>query len=336
MKLKTIANAIGGDCRGPDDTEIHSLAPAATAGPNQLTFVAQSRFLRHLAGSRAEAVILREDDLTGWNGSAIVCADPYVGYARAAQLLDTTPVPDPGCHPSVVAAADAKIDCSASIGAHCVVESGARVGADVILGPGCVIEEGAVIGAATRLYANVTVYHGVLVGERCVIQSGAVLGSDGFGNAKEDDRWIRIPQLGTLKVGDDVQIGANSTIDRGALDDTVIGDGVVIDNQVQIAHNCRIGDHTGIAGCVGISGSVKIGCYCTLAGGVGIVDNVTIADHVHVTTMTLISSSICSPGVYSSGTGQMPNRQWRRSVARFRQLDRLASRVTFLERKLSE
>ena len=336
MKLKTIASAIGGDCRGQGDTEIYSLAPAATAGPNQLTFVAHSRFLRHLAGSRAEAVILREDDLTGWNGAAIVCADPYAGYARAAQLLDTTPVPDPGCHPSVVAATDAKIDHSASIGAHCVVESGARIGAGAILGPGCVIAEGAVIGGATRLYANVTVYHGVLVGERCVIQSGAVLGSDGFGNAKEDDRWIRIPQLGALKVGDDVQIGANSTIDRGALDDTVIGNGVVIDNQVQIAHNCRIGDHTGIAGCVGISGSVEIGCCCTLAGGVGIVDNVTIADHVHVTTMTLISSSIYSPGVYSSGTGQMPNRQWRRSVARFRQLDRLARRLKSLERKLSE
>ena len=190
MKLKIIANAIGGDCRGHGDIEIHSLAPAATAGPNQLTFVAQSRFLRHLAGSRAEAVILREDDLTSWTGSAIVCADPYAGYARAAQLLDTTPVPDPGCHQSAVAAADANIHRSASIGANCVVESGARIGADAILGPGCVIAEGAVIGAATRLYANVTVYHGVLVGDRCVIQSGVVLGSDGFGNAKEDDRWL--------------------------------------------------------------------------------------------------------------------------------------------------
>jgi UDP-3-O-[3-hydroxymyristoyl] glucosamine N-acyltransferase len=336
LKLKTIANAIGGDCRGPGDTEIHSLAPTATAGPNQLTFVAQSRFLSHLAASRAEAVILREDDLIGWNGSAIVCADPYAGYALAAQLLDTTPVPDPGCHPSSVTAVDAEIDCSSSIGAHCVVECGVRIGAGAILGPGCVIAEGAVIGAATRLYANVTVYHGVLVGERCVIQSGAVLGSDGFGNAKEDDRWIRIPQLGTLKIGDDVQIGANTTIDRGALDDTMIGNGVVIDNQVQIAHNCQIGDHTGIAGCVGIAGSVEIGRYCTLAGGVGIVDNVTITDNVHVTTMALISSSIFSSGVYSSGTGQMPNKQWLRSVARFRQLDGFARRLKSLERKFSE
>jgi UDP-3-O-[3-hydroxymyristoyl] glucosamine N-acyltransferase len=336
VKLKTIADAIGGDCRGPGDTEIYTLAPMATAGPNQLTFVAQSRFLRHLAGSRAEAVILREDDLTGWSGSAIVCGDPYAGYARAAQLLDTTPVPNAGCHPSAVVAADAKIDHLASIGANCVVENGVRIGAGAILGPGCVVAENAVIGAATRLYANVTVYHRVVVGERCVIQSGAVLGSDGFGNANEDNRWIRIPQLGTLVVGNDVQIGANSTIDRGALDDTVIGNGVVIDNQVQIAHNCRIGDHTGIAGCVGISGSVEIGCCCTLAGGVGIVDNVKITDHVHVTTMTLISSSISSPGAYSSGTGQMPNRQWRRSVARFRQLDQLAHRVKTLEQKRSE
>lgn len=336
MKLRTIASSIGGDCRGSGETEIYSLAPVTTAGPNQLTFVAQPRFLRYLAGSHAAAVILREDDLTGWNGAAIVCADPYVGYARAAQLLDTTPVPGPGCHPSAVVAADAKIDSSASIGAHCVVESGAKISAGVILGPGCVIAEDVVIGIATRLYANVTVYHGVLVGQRCVIQSGAVLGSDGFGNAKVGDRWIRIPQLGTLKIGDDVQIGANSTIDRGSLGNTVIGNGVVIDNQVQIAHNCRVGDHTGIAGCVGISGSVEIGRCCTLAGGVGIVDNVKIVDHVHVTTMTLISSSIRSPGVYSSGTGQMLNREWRRSVGRFRQLDRLARRLNAVERKLSE
>lgn len=240
MKLKEIASAIGGDCRGTGDTEIHSLAPMATAGPNQLTFVAQSRFLRHLAGSRAEAVILREDDLAGWNRSAIVCVDPYVGYARAAQLLDTTPAPEPGCHPSAIVAADAKIDRLASIGPHCVVENGASIGPGAVLGPGCVIAEGAVIGAATRLYANVTIYHRVLVGERCVIQSGAVLGSDGFGNAKEDDRWIRIPQLGTLEVGDDVQIGANSTIDRGALGNTVIGNGVVMDNLVDVCFASHI------------------------------------------------------------------------------------------------
>jgi UDP-3-O-[3-hydroxymyristoyl] glucosamine N-acyltransferase len=334
LKLKTIAKAIGGECRGQEDTEIYSIAPAATAGANQLTFIANSRFLRQLVNSRAGAVILREGDLVGWDGSAIVCADPYVGYARTAQILDTTPVPDPGQHPSAVVADDATIDPSASIGAHCVVEKAVRIGKGVILGHGCVIAEGVAIGAATRLYANVTVYHGVVIGERCIVQSGAVLGSDGFGNAKEDGRWIRIPQLGTLRVGNDVQIGANTTIDRGALNDTVIGNGVVIDNQVHIAHNCLIGDHTGIAGCVGIAGSVEIGCRCTLAGGVGVVDNVTIVDDVHITTMTLISSSISSPGVYSSGTGQMLNRQWRRSVARFRQLDRLARRLKSVEQKI--
>ena len=334
MKLKKIANAIGGYCIGDDDIEIDSLAPVHSAGPTQLTFVAHSRLLDQLARSRAGAVILRQEDLDGWHGSAIVCADPYLGYARTAQLMDSTPVPDPGQHPTATVAMDAKVDRSAAVGPSCVVESRAIIGPGAMVGPGCVIGEEAVIGAAARLYANVTVYHRVLVGERCVVQSGAVLGSDGFGNAKQDGRWVRIPQLGTLKIGDDVQIGANSTIDRGALEDTIIGNGVVIDNQVQIAHNCEIGDHTGIAGCVGIAGSVKIGRCCTLAGGVGIADHVTITDDVHLTTMTLITSSILEPGIYSSGTGQMPNREWRRSVGRFRQLERMARRLKLLEGKL--
>ena len=336
MKIKDIASAIGGDCRGNDDIEIHSLAPMSGAGPNQLTFVANPKFLIHLNGSRAGAVILREDDLADWDGAAIVCRYPYVGYAKAAQLLDTTPSSVPGVHPSAVVAADSVVDTSASVGANCVIDSSASIGSGVVIGPGCVISEGVSVGKGARLYANVTVYHGVTVGDRCIVQSGAVLGSDGFGNAREDNRWIRIPQLGGLIIGDDVQVGANTTIDRGSLSDTVIGNGVVIDNQVQIAHNCRIGDHTGIAGCVGISGSVVIGRYCTFAGGVGIADNVTITDQVHVTTMSLISSSIPSSGVYSSSIGQMPDRLWKRSVVRFRQLDKIARRLRALERKLNK
>jgi len=333
LKLKEIASAIGGECRGEGDTEIYSLAPISVAGPNQLTFVANLKFSVQLTESRAEAVILREGDLRAWGGSAIVCSDPYVGYARAAQLLDTTPLPTVGRHSTSVVGTDVSIDSSASIGAHCVIGSGVRIGPGVFVGPGSVISEGATVGASTRLYSNVTIYHGVLVGDRCVIQSGAVLGSDGFGNAREVDHWIRIPQLGTLRVGDDVQIGANSTIDRGSLRDTVIGNGVVIDNQVQIAHNCHIGDHTGIAACVGIAGSVQIGRCCTLAGGVGVADNITISDHVHITMMASISSSIGTSGIYSSGTGQMPNRQWRRSAVRFRQLDAIVRRLKFLEQK---
>ena len=169
-----------------------------------------------------------------------------------------------------------------------------------------------------------------------MVQSGAVLGSDGFGNARENDLWIRIPQLGGLSIGDDVQVGASTTIDRGSLGNTVVGNGVVIDNQVQIAHNCNIGDHTGIAGCVGISGSVTIGKHCTLAGGVGVADNVEIADHVHITTMSLVSSSIRSSGIYSSGTGQMPNRVWKRAIVHFRQLESIVRRLKALERSLDK
>ena len=334
MKVKDIASAIGGDCRGNGDTEVHNLAPISEAGPHQLTFVSNSRFRIHLAKSRAGAVILREDDLTAWSGTAIVCHDPYVGYARAAQILDTTPSPPVGIDHSAIVATDSVVDCSASIGANCVIESRSTIGADTIIGPGCVISEGASVGKGTRLYANVIVYHGVRIGERCVVQSGAILGSDGFGNARENDRWIRIPQLGGLSIGDDVQVGANTTIDRGSLGNTVVGNGVVIDNQVQIAHNCNIGDHTGIAGCVGISGSVTIGKHCTLAGGVGITDNIEIADHVQITTMSLVSSSIRSSGIYSSGTGQMANRVWKRAIVRFRQLDNIARRLKALEHSL--
>tara|TARA_Y100000031_G_C8146491_1_gene350225 strand:- start:345 stop:962 length:618 start_codon:yes stop_codon:yes gene_type:complete len=202
----------------------------------------------------------------------------------------------------------------------------------VVLGPGCVVGEGTTIGAHSQLLANVTVGHHVVIGARCRVQSGTVLGSDGFGNSHEQGRWVRIPQLGGLTLGDDVQVGAGTAIDRGAIGDTIIGDGVVIDNQVHIAHNVQIGAHTAVAGCVGIAGSAVIGSRCTLAGIVGVADHVTIADDVHLTGMSMVTGSISEPGVYSSGTGLMPNREWRRSVVRFRQLEQLAKRLAALER----
>jgi len=336
LKLKEIATEIGGDCYGDGDTEIHGLASATLAGSGQLTFVANSRFRRFLNNCNASAVILHKDNLSKWNGPAIVCEDPYVGYARAAQLFAPKLAQEPGIHDTAIISSSAEINSLASIGINCVIEPGVKIGEGVVLGHGCIVAEGVSIGAMTTVYSNVTIYHGVEIGERCLIHSGAVLGSDGFGNAKDVDRWVRIPQVGSLRIGDDVQIGANSTIDRGTLEDTVIGNDVVIDNQVHIGHNCHIGDHVGIAGCVGIAGSVEIGQRCTLAGGVGLIDNIRLGDDVHITAMSLVSASIVTPGTYSSGTSHMPHGQWKRSAIRFRQLDDSVKRLNNLEQKLEK
>jgi len=336
LKLRDIATGINGDYRGDGDTEIYGVSSVTAAGPGQLTFVAKNRFRRLLSNCNASAVILRKDNLSDWSGSAIICEDPYVGYARAAQLLAPTSALEPGIHDTATISSSAEVNSLASIGVNCVIEPGVKIDEGVVVGHGCIVSEGVSIGAMTTLHSNVTIYHDVAIGKRCIIHSGAVLGSDGFGNAKDIDRWVRIPQVGSLRIGDDVQIGANSTIDRGTLEDTTIGNDVVIDNQVHIGHNCNIGDHVGIAGCVGIAGSVEIGQRCTLAGGVGLVDNIQLGDDVHITAMSLVSASITTPGTYSSGTAHMPHGQWKRSAIRFRQLDESIKRLSNVERKLGK
>ncbi|MDQ2695806.1 MAG: UDP-3-O-(3-hydroxymyristoyl)glucosamine N-acyltransferase, partial [Pseudomonadota bacterium] len=208
------------------------------------------------------------------------------------------------------------------------------LGPGVFVGPVCVVGEGAVLGEATRLMANVTVCHGVRLGRRVLVHPGAVIGSDGFGLANDAGRWIKIPQLGGVVIGDDVEIGANTTIDRGALDDTVIEEGVKLDNQIQVAHNVHIGAHTAVAGCVGIAGSARIGRHCTQAGGVGVAGHLEIADHVHVTGMSMVTESITAPGVYSSGLGVEPGRVWKKIRVHLRHLDDLARRVAALEKKV--
>ena len=336
MKLADLADLIGGTCRGDVALEVKALATLEAAGSSEVTFLASSRLRPQLEQCRAAAVILREEDLPSWKGPAIVCDDPQVAYARAARAFDTSPVSEPGVHPSAIVSKNASLKDSVSIGAGCVIEAEVDIGDGVALGPGCVVESGAVIGPQTRLNANVTVACRVRIGAGCYVQSGAVLGSDGFGNVKEDGRWVRIPQLGGLEIGDDVQVGAGTTIDRGALGDTLIGRGVVIDNLVHIAHNVKIGEHTAIAACVAIAGSTVIGSRCTLAGVVGVADHVTIADDVHLTGMSMVTGSITKPGVYSSGTGLMPSKEWRRSAVRFRQLDDLAKRLAVLEKRVLE
>ena len=332
MKLQEIARRVNGYCPGEGGVEITGLATLANAESHQLSFFVNSRLRDCLQSTRAGGVILREEDARMYGGPVVICENPYLAYAQVAGLFDQTPVPQPGCHSSAVIASDAVGDATAHVGPNVVVGAGACLEAGVTVGPGCVIGENVLIGQSSRLYANVTIYHGVKIGRRCVIQGGVVLGGDGFGNAKDKDQWIRIPQLGALTIGNDVQIGANTTIDRGSIEDTRVGNGVVIDNLVQIAHNCQIGDHTAIAGCVGIAGSVVIGRRCTLAGAARVADNVSIVDDVHLTVSTMVTASINRPGSYSSGMPQMASRDWWRNVARFRRLDDVVRRLRRLEK----
>lgn len=228
------------------------------------------------------------------------------------------------------------VDPTASVGAFVVIESGAQIAADVTIGAHCVIGARSVIGEGGWLAPRVTLYHDVRIGKRVVIQSGAVLGGEGFGFANSKGIWHKIAQVGGVTIGDDVEIGVNTAIDRGALADTIIGNGVKLDNQIQIAHNVQVGDHTAMAACVGISGSTKIGKHCMLAGGVGLVGHIEICDNVFLTGMTMVTHSITEPGAYSSGTAMQPAAEWRKSAARIRQLDDLARRLRQLEKRVGD
>lgn len=332
LTLAEIAARLGVGLQGDGAVTVHGVATLRNAGPGDLSFLANPRYRKHLAGTRASAVILSPEDAGQCPVPALISDNPYACYARAARLLAPPPRRRRGIDPSAVVDPSARIDESAWIGPQCVVEANARVDADAQIGPASVIGRDVHVGEASELLARVTLMHGVRIGRRVVIQPGAVIGGDGFGLANVGGQWQRVPQLGAVRIGDDVDIGANTTVDRGALDDTVIEEGVKIDNQVQVGHNVFIGAHTAIAGCVGISGSARIGRYCTLAGGVGIVGHLEIADHVHITGMSMVTRSITEAGTYSAGTPLMPNRSWRRNAVRMRSLDELAGRIDKLEK----
>ncbi|MCL6408234.1 UDP-3-O-(3-hydroxymyristoyl)glucosamine N-acyltransferase, partial [Dickeya dadantii] len=273
-------------------------------------------------------------DLPYCQVAALVVKNPYLTYAHMAQLLDTTPQPATDIAPSAVIASDATLGQQVSIGANAVIESGAQLGDGVVIGPGCFVGKNARIGAGTRLWANVTIYHRVELGEHCLIQSGTVIGSDGFGYANDRGNWVKIPQLGTVRIGDQVEIGASTTIDRGALDDTVIGNGVIIDNQCQIAHNVVIGDNTAVAGGVIMAGSLKIGRYCMIGGASVINGHMEICDKVTVTGMGMVMRPITEPGVYSSGIPLQPNKVWRKTAALVMNIDEISKRLKAVERKV--
>ncbi len=321
-----LAQRFGLELRG-EDRPVHGVGTLASAGPMQLGFLANPRYRAQLADTRAGVLVLREADADAWSGTALVARDPYAAFARIAALFEPRPARAPGIHPSAVIDATAVVDPGAHVGPLVVVGARSRIAAGAIIGPGCAVGEDCVVGEGSELVARVTLVVRVRLGKRVLVHPGAVLGADGFGIAMDHGQWLKVPQLGGVVVGDDCEIGANTTIDRGALEDTVLEQDVRLDNQIQVGHNVRIGAHTAMAGCSAVAGSATIGRHCLVGGGAGILGHLEVCDRVVVTAMSLVTHSIREPGEYSSGTPLMDNRSWRRSAARFKQLDRIARRA---------
>ncbi|MEQ8516644.1 MAG: UDP-3-O-(3-hydroxymyristoyl)glucosamine N-acyltransferase, partial [Chromatocurvus sp.] len=302
LTLGEVAARLGFELIGDAATPVTGLAPLASATARDLAFITSRQRLPELRATSAAAVILKPEWQSACPVACLVAADPYLGYARASQLFDDRVAPAGALHATAVIAADVILGERVSIGPGVVIEAGVSIGDDAVVQAGVFIGANTHVGARTRLYPNVVLYHGVRVGDDCHIHAGSVIGADGFGYARGPEGWEKIAQLGGVRLGDRVEVGACSTIDRGALDDTVIDDGVIIDNQVQIAHNCRVGKNTAIAGCVGIAGSTTIGENCTLAGAVGVSGHLDICDNVHLTGQARVTRDILTPGTYSSGT----------------------------------
>ncbi|GGX97499.1 UDP-3-O-acylglucosamine N-acyltransferase [Litchfieldella qijiaojingensis] len=332
--LEEIARRVGARLVGDGSRRVSGLATLNDAGPEDITFLANRAYLKFLPDTSAAAVLLHPNHADDCPTACLTMDNPYVGYAKLSALFDPLAARDvPGVHPTAVVAESASLGRDVQIGPQAVIEDGVRLGDRVIVGPGSVVGCDTEIGEGSRLHANVTVCHGVVIGRRAILHSGCVIGGDGFGFAHDGGRWHKIAQLGGVILGDDVEVGSCSSIDRGALGDTIIGNDVKIDSQVQIAHNVQIGDHCALAGCVGIAGSTKVGRNCMLGGGVGLSGHLTLCDGVQVTGMSLVTNSIHQPGVYSSGTGAMSNAQWRKNAVRFKQLDDIAKRLTRLEKE---
>jgi UDP-3-O-[3-hydroxymyristoyl] glucosamine N-acyltransferase len=330
-RLADLAVRFGCELRGDPDAVVDRVAPLQDAGPGAVSFLANPQYRRHLPSTRATAVVLDAATAAQCPVAALVTGNPYATYARIAQLLYPLPAVIGGRHPSAVVEPGAVIDPTACIGPNAYIANGVRIGRRASVGAGSVLLEGVQVGDDTLLMARVTLCAGTIVGERCVLQPGCVIGGDGFGHAPDRDGYVKVPQVGAVVIGNDVEVGSNSTIDRGAIGDTVIEDGVKIDNLVQVGHNVRVGAHTVMAACVGISGSTTIGKRCMLGGMVGVAGHLTICDDVALTGRTSVLKSIERPGVYSGSLWADEAPRFRRNVARFNRLDELAKRVQRLE-----
>lgn len=337
VTLGQLAAQLGAELHGDANVEVSRVANLETAQPGEISFLSDSKYRAFLETTGASAVLVKAADLAACRTNALVVADPYVGFARTAQLLDTTPAPaSAGIHPSAVVADDVVLGQNVAIGANSVIESGVVLGDGVVIGAGCFVGKASRIGDRSRLWANVTLYHNVRLGTDCLVQSGAVIGSDGFGYANQRGEWVKIPQLGGVSIGNRVEIGASTTIDRGAIDDTLIADNVIIDNQCQIAHNVEIGYGTAIAGATVMAGSTKIGKYCIIGGASVFNGHIQVCDQVTITGMAMVMRSITEPGLYSSGIPAQSNKEWRKVAARVMHIDDMHKRLAKLERLLQE
>ncbi len=332
-RLGDLAAAVSAELIGDPDTLIGGVATLERAGPQQISFLANPKYRPQLAVSAAGAVIVAPADRTGTLHPRLVIANPYACYARVAQLLHPVATAPAGVHPSAVIGAQAQLGAGVSLGPQVVLGANVTLGEGVVLEAGVILGDGVQIGAHTRLHARVTVYHDCVIGAHCILHSGAVIGADGFGMAWSGSEWIKIPQIGRVVIADHVEIGANTTVDRGALDDTVIEQGAKLDNLIQIGHNVRIGAHTVIAGCTGISGSTQVGRGCRIGGGVGIVGHVDICDGATISGFSLITKSVTEPGVYTSSIPSQPHRTWMNTLAALRSLPELSKSLRSQQRQ---
>lgn len=331
-RLDEIVAQLGGELIGDPSIEVLQVATLASAEPGQIAFLANPKYRQQLQSTRASAVIVPPRFVGDTELPKIVHPNSYAYYARVVALLNPPELRPQGVHASAVV--ESSVPETARVGENVVIGRDAVIGENVTLHPGCVIGDRVAIGDDSVIYPNVVVYHDCVIGKRAVVQAGAVIGSDGFGFAKDGERWIKIPQIGRVLIGDDVEIGANTSIDRGALDDTVIGDGVKLDNQIQIAHNVTVGDHAAMAGCVGVAGSTHIGRRCTIGGAGMIVGHLELADDVHVSAGTMVTKSLRQPGQYTSIFPLEPHDEWLQNAAQIKRLAKLAERVSELEKKL--
>ncbi|MGH8076807.1 MAG: UDP-3-O-(3-hydroxymyristoyl)glucosamine N-acyltransferase [Lysobacter sp.] len=322
-----LAERFGLVLQGNGAAQVRGVGTLAGAQVGQLAFLANPKYRNQLAQTQASVVVMRADDADGFAGTALIARDPYVAFARLSALFEPRPQRAPGIHASADIDPSASIANDTHIGAFVSIGARSRVEAGAMIGPGCVIGDDCVVGAGSELVARVTLVARVRLGQRVLVHPGAVIGADGFGLAMDAGHWLKVPQLGGVIVGDDCEIGANTTIDRGAIEDTVLEADVRLDNQIQIGHNVHIGAHTAMAGCSAVAGSARIGRYCLIGGGAGVLGHLDICDKVVVTAMSLVTHSIREPGEYSSGTPLMDNRSWRKNAARFKQLDTFVRRM---------
>ena len=334
--LEYLAKHVNAELIGDPNCEIKQVAILENAGAGDICFLSSAKYQKYLHKTKAAAVIVASPGTSQYNTNLLIVPDPYVAYAQIAALLYPHAIENKGIHSSAVVSSQCVIDSSAWIGEHSIIQDGAVIGANTYIGPGCIVDSNVKIGSQCRLVSNVTLCHDIVVGDRVVLQPGVVVGSDGFGFANNKGKWLKIPQVGKVIIENDVEVGANTTIDRGTIEDTIIETGVKLDNLIQVAHNVRIGAHTVIAGCTGIAGSAKIGKHCAIGGQVGIVGHLEITDNVQITGKSHVTHSITEPGVYSSGTPLEPTAKWRRNFVRFKQLDDIMQRLKKIEIRLSE